>query len=130
MQPFIRGVDHVGVRVSNEDRSVAFYRKLGFEVTWRGAEGVVILRNPAGVEVNLIVNAEPSLEGNVLMDVTPKRAGWTHVALSIASIEDGQRVLAELGIPLSGSPTRLGAGVSMFIRDPDGNVIELRERQP
>ncbi len=35
--------------------------------------------------------------------------------------------LGELGIPLSGGPMKLGGGMSLFIRDPDRNVVELRE---
>ena len=128
----IEAVDHVGFRVADADRSVAFYAKLGFSVTFRStAAPVLVLRNAAGVEVNLIVNADPSLAGaNVLMDVPEKHAGITHVALRVASIEDTQRELGALGITITEGPVRLGGGLSLFVRDPDGAVIELRAATP
>jgi lactoylglutathione lyase len=126
----ISGVSHIGVRVLDSARAEAFYGKLGFETKWRSpTQGVVILKNAADVEINLIVNADAAYDGNnVLMeDGAPKRAGYTHVAFRVASIEDTIRKLAELDIAISGGPERLGAGTSLFVRDPDNNVIELRE---
>jgi lactoylglutathione lyase len=124
----VRRIDHVGVRVADAARSEAFYAKLGFEAVWRGGpEPVVILRNAAGVEINLIVNADPAHDGhNALMDAPPKRAGWTHVALGIDDVDRAVEALAALGVELSGGPVRLGDGRSIFVRDPDRNVIELR----
>ena len=64
----IERVDHIGVRVRNLDRSLAFYRVLGFAVV-RRAEGddVAIIRNEHGVELNLVFNANdvrPQTSGN------------------------------------------------------------------
>jgi lactoylglutathione lyase len=126
----IAAVDHIGIRVADEARSVAFYEQLGFVLFARtdNDDPVVLLKNEQGVEINLIVNAVAGSARNVLMDVPEKHAGYTHVALRVASLEHTQSELARLGIPLSGGPTRLGKGTSLFIRDPDRNVIELRER--
>lgn len=126
----IQAVDHLGIRVLDAARSEAFYARLGFEVVARhDAARVVILRNDAGVEINLIVNADPAFDGtNALMDDDlPKRAGYTHAALRVASIEATMRALEAAGIARSDGPVRLGDGISIFIRDPDRNVIELRE---
>jgi len=128
----IQQVDHIGIRVSDERRALAFYRKLGFEVSFR-AEGapVVIVTNAEGVEINFIVNGVEPPEGmNVLMDVPDKFPGYTHVALRVASIEKTVAELGALGIEITEGPVRLGSGVSLFIRDPDRNVIELREHDP
>ncbi|MGZ3416509.1 MAG: VOC family protein [Polyangiales bacterium] len=124
----IENVSHIGIRVADAPRAEAFYAKLGFSVVARHeAAAVVILTNAAGIEINLIVNADPSFDGtNVLMDAPPKRAGYTHVALGVASIDETVKKLGELGIAISGGPEKLGGAFSMFVRDPDRNVIELR----
>jgi len=125
----IAGVSHVGARVSNRARAVAFYEKLGFELRYTDPhEPVVVLRNREGVEINLIVNApEADRPSNVLMDVPEKHPGWTHVAWRVSSIEKTVLALGAAKIPITEGPKRLGNGVSCFIRDPDRNVIELRQ---
>lgn len=82
----------------------------------------------SGMEINLIVNANDDNDGNnILMDVSPKCPGYTHVALQISPIDETVRLLEENGITITGGPVKLGDGVSLFIRDPDRNVIELRQ---
>jgi lactoylglutathione lyase len=124
----IVAVDHIGVRVADAKRSLAFYGQLGFTpVYYDEHDPVIVVRNDAQVEINFIVNAKAGEVSNVLMDVPEKHAGYTHVALRVASIEDTARALSELGIPITEGPKRLGDGMSLFVRDPDRNVIELRE---
>lgn len=129
--PKIIAFDHVGVRVRDAARARDFYGKLGFEVTFEDtASPVIILRNPAGVEVNLVVNAAPAPGPNVLMDVPEKHPGFTHVALRVASIADTVTALGALGIAITEGPVKLGPyNTSVFVRDPDGNVIELTEHR-
>ena len=129
MNIVITRVDHLGIRVADADRSLAFYRKLGFEKVSQPRTEIVILKNLAGVEINLIVNADPAFDGtNVLMDDgLPKRAGYTHVALRVVSLDETVRALGELGVPISDGPVHLGGQRSLFVRDPDRNVVELRE---
>ena len=122
-------VNHIGIRVADAARAVAFYGHIGFEKTYEGGpEPVAILDNGNGVEINLIVNANDMNDGrNVLMDVDAKYPGYTHVALQIASAEQTAAALAELGIEIAEGPARFGEGISLFIRDPDRNVVELRQ---
>ncbi len=124
----IQRVHHIGIRVSDRERAIAFYRLLGFEPYFEDPnDPVVVARNDRGVEINLILNADDANQGrNILIDEANKFAGYTHVALEVASIEDTVAALAELGIAITEGPVRLGPGVSLFVRDPDGTVIELR----
>jgi len=127
----ISGFSHVGVRVADAERAREFYAKLGFELCYTDAKDpVLVLRNATGVEINLIVNAVREADArNVLMDVPVKHAGFTHVAWSVASIDQTVSALKAAGIGITEGPVRLGDGVSCFIRDPDRNVIELREER-
>jgi lactoylglutathione lyase len=125
----IVGVHHVGIRVTDERRSVAFYALFGFAVVYRDQhDPVVILQNGAGVEINLIVNAAVPFDGkNRLLDVPEKFPGYTHVALRVTSMDDTQKDLQSWGIAVTEGPRQLGPGVSLFVRDPDANVLELRQ---
>ena len=128
----VERVDHIGIRVRDLDRALAFYGVLGFElrqkIPW---DAVAIIANAADVEINLIINANAGDEGtNILMDVPGKYPGYTHIALRVSSIEDCIAALEANGIVITQGPVSFGAdgGVSVFVRDPDRNVIELRGR--
>jgi lactoylglutathione lyase len=127
----IVGLAHIGIRVHDLERSVRFYELLGFTKTTGpiGPEPVAILDHPSGVEVNLILNAPNASEPNILMDVPEKHPGITHFALLCPDITAAKQRLEAAGIPLSGGPVRFGPGAQgIFVRDPDGNVIELHQR--
>src|ERR1700746_3092141 len=92
-QMTIDRVDHIVIRVRDFDRAMAFYQVLGFELRHRvDFDAVAIIRNDQGIEINLILNAKED-EPNILMDVPVKHAGYTHVALHVASIQETIDVL-------------------------------------
>jgi lactoylglutathione lyase len=127
----ITGLAHIGIRVHDLERSVAFYALLGFRKTAGplGPEPVAILDHPSGVEVNFVLNAPTASEPNILMDVPEKHPGITHFALLCPDIMAAKERLERAGIALSGGPVRFGPGAqAIFVRDPDRNVIELHQR--
>ena len=126
----VTNVDHLGIRVTNEADSIAFYEQLGFRVE-RRADGdtVTILRNTHGIELNLVYNGVNLTGGkNILMDVPEKHTGYTHVALNVGSVSETFNALRKQNIAISQGPVSFGRSdsASIFIRDPDRNVIELR----
>lgn len=127
----VLGLAHIGIRVHELERSVAFYELLGFTKTAGplGPEPVAILSHPCGLEVNLVLNAPKPDAPNVLMDVTDRHPGITHFALLCPDIMAAKDRLAAAGIALSGGPIQFGPGAQgIFVRDPDRNVIELHQR--
>ena len=128
----IARVDHVGLRVRDLDRALKFYEALGFRLIAKASnDAVAIVKNAADVEINLIYNANAGDPyQNVLMDVDGKYPGYTHVAYRVTSVADAIRTLEDNDIVITQGPVSFGADghVSVFCRDPDRNVIELRGR--
>jgi lactoylglutathione lyase len=128
----IERVDHIGVRVRDLDRALDFYRVLGFALAHRAVgDAVAIVRNDHGIELNLVFNANGGDSAtNILMDVPEKFPGYTHIALRVTSIPATLAALKVNNIAVTQGPVSFGdAGqVSVFVRDPDRNVIELRGR--
>jgi lactoylglutathione lyase len=129
----VERVDHIGVRVRDLDRALKFYDVLGFSLLHRATgDDVAIIRNANNVELNLIFNAnagDPA--ANVLMDAPEKYPGYTHMALRVASIPATIAVLKANDIAITQGPVSFddSGQVSVFVRDPDRNVIELRGRE-
>ena len=123
LRSHVQGLAHIGIRVHDLARSRAFYEKLGFVFEWgpAGPEPVAAMRHASGLELNFILNAPASSEPNVLMDVREKHPGITHFALKIDNVDAVEGALADAGIRTSGKR----GSVALFVRDPDGNVIEL-----
>lgn len=126
-------VDHIGIRVKDLDRAMKFYAVLGFELLGKADnDAVAVVKNAHGVELNLIYNANADVGGkNILMDVGEKYPGYTHVALRVSSVKATIETLRAHDIQITQGPVSFGRDghVSVFVRDPDRNVVELRGRE-
>ena len=126
----ISGINHVGIRVTDLDKARKFYEQLGFEflIGPIGPEPVAIMEHPSGVNINLILNADSDITGNILMDVPERHPGYTHIALDVTDIEEVETAIKNLGIEITEGPITLpDGGVMFFIRDQDRNVIEFHQ---
>lgn len=123
----IKHVDHIGIRISDRETSVAFYEKLGFHFV-AGAkyeEGhPIVMRHDSGLVVNLLGPANGMQGENILMDRPEKYPGITHFAIKVGSIKATEEALDAAGIPISDRRHFMGVS-TVFIRDPDRNVIEI-----
>lgn len=126
-------VDHIGIRVKDLERALKFYEVFGFKLHAKAHDDpVAIVKNAHDVELNLVYNANADSGGrNILMDVGEKYPGYTHVALRVASIKATIETLREHDIRITQGPVAFGRDghVSVFVRDPDMNVVELRGRR-
>lgn len=126
----IESVDHVGIRVSDKEASVAFYRRLGFaliaDAGFAAGHPVILRHRASGVTLNLLGPSTAGDGGNILMDIEAKHPGITHVALRVSSLKETRALLEAESIPITGS-FHFGRLEAVFIRDPDRNVIELDE---
>jgi lactoylglutathione lyase len=121
---------HVAIRVADVDKSLAFYAKLGIVEMFR------LHRDNGGLWlVYLRITDDQYLE--VFPEATnveahdPMSNGLNHFCLEVADIEESLRELGELGIPLH-MPLKTGAdrNIQAWIKDPDGNRIELMQMAP
>ncbi|PCJ68851.1 MAG: glyoxalase [Rhodobiaceae bacterium] len=125
----IEKIDHIGIRVREKTRATSFYESLGFAfVTDAGFEQghPIMLRHPSGVVLNLLGPTTEDKDWNMLMDVDQKYAGYTHMALKVASLADLEIFLDDKKIEITGRFTFKDMS-AVFIRDPDRNVIEFDE---
>ncbi len=123
-------IDHIGIRVSDFDKAIHFYKKIGFSVVRKDLkERVVEVKHACGITVNFLDSANSDKQRkNVLMDITEKYPGYTHYAIHVDSIVDAVEYLKSNAINTTEGPVTFGNGkTSIFIRDPDLNVIEFTQ---
>ena len=126
----ITGINHVGLRVRSLETARAFYQQLGFDfiVGPIGPEPVAVMIHPSGVNINFILNAsDDASPTNVLMDQTEKHTGFTHIALEIDDLDAVRQQLAACDIDITETVELEDGAIFIFVRDPDGNVIELHK---
>ena len=123
----ISNFDHIGIRISDRDQSVAFYKLLGFEMIADGgydAGHPLVMLHPSGININLLGPATAKSGENVLMDEKLKYPGITHLAVKVRDADATEAFVAESGITITGRRDFKGTK-TIFIRDPDRNVLEL-----
>ena len=120
---------HTCYRITDIDRSVAFYEALGFEEIGR-----IPIRDEA---INVFMNIPgdgdmPRLEltCNFGVDSYEIGTGYGHIAITTPELDALLAELAQQGIEPEKPPytVREGGSRLCFVRDPDGYRIELLER--
>ena len=111
----IKSWDHVGIRVHDFDRSMAFYGALGFRLEIDHGDGRAYeIVNEHGIRLNLIVNASYDSAGrNVLLDEDIRHPGHTHLAWIVDDLDAIAKVVSDstgCGSAFIGSLTAAFAG--------------------
>ena len=123
-------LDHVGLTVTDMDRSLAFYQALGFTVlraVGPSAEGVRSAVIQVGAqEVNLFSRPDLVSSGSA------NPVGIDHFCLEVAaaSIDDVVAELRRAGIEIARGPVKRRDGTALFVHDPDGVRVELQLKAP
>jgi lactoylglutathione lyase len=132
----LRGLQHLGLPVTNLERSQGFYENFGFITTLRTdlqrAEGQirVAMLEQGGLTIELYELPEGQRH-----EIAGRAEGhWDHVALDVADIEQAFREITAAGFEVleKDAPVFLPFwehGVKFFaIRGPDGEKVEFNQR--
>ena len=125
----IERIDHIGIRVREKQRAIGFYEGLGFAlIVDTGFEKghPIMMRHTCGIVLNLLGPSTQPADENILMDVSQKYAGYTHMALKVVSLAATEAYFAKQDIEITGRFSFKDMK-SIFVRDPDRNVIEFDE---
>ena len=122
-------VGHVHLKVADLDRALGFYQGvLGLEVMQRIGDSAAFL-SAGGYHHHLGLNTWESAGGS---PPPPGTTGLYHIALlypTRAALADALRQLVAAGIPLEGASDH-GVSEALYLRDPDGNGVELYWDKP
>ena len=122
-------IGHVHLKVADLERSLRFYRDvLGFTVTQRYGDQAVFL-SAGGYHHHLGLNTWESAGGS---PPAPGTTGLYHVAFlypSRAELADALQRVLRAGLRLDGAADH-GVSEALYLRDPDGNGVELYRDRP
>jgi len=122
-------IGHVHLKVADLERALAFYRGvLGFELTQRfGAQAAFV--SAGGYHHHIRLNTWESAGG---APPPPRATGLYHLAIlypTRAALADALRRVIAAGIELDGAADH-GVSEAIYLRDPDGNGVELYWDKP
>jgi catechol 2,3-dioxygenase len=122
-------IGHVHLTVSDLDRALSFYRDvLGFEVTSRFGRDAVFL-SAGGYHHHIGLN---TWAGRGAPASPPGTTGLYHFAILYPdrkTLAGAVRRVLQAGVPLEGAADH-GVSEAIYLRDPDGNGVELYRDRP
>ena len=122
-------IGHVHLKVADLERALGFWRDvLGFEVQQRMGHAAVFL-SAGGYHHHIALNTWESRGGSP----PPRQAtGLYHVAILYpdrAALSTALKRVLAAGVPLEGASDH-GVSEAIYLRDPDGNGVELYRDRP
>ena len=127
----IRGLDHVVLRVSDLAVAIAFYCDVLGCTEERRLDALGLVQLRAGASLVDLVDIESPLGRLGGAPPGSEARNLDHFALALESFDEAaiRAHLEAHGVEPGEVAERFGAGgngPSMYIRDPDGNVVELK----
>jgi catechol 2,3-dioxygenase len=121
-------IGHVHLKVADLDRALAFYRDvLGFEVTQRIGNTAAFLS--AGGYHHHIASTPGRAAAAPRLPPAPPASTISRSSPTRAELADALRRLIRAHIPLEGAADH-GVSQALYLRDPDGNGVELYWDRP
>jgi catechol 2,3-dioxygenase-like lactoylglutathione lyase family enzyme len=122
MQPFILGIDNVGVCVEDLGRSVSYYETLGCEKLAENDRGVTLGLGSAKLFLFQRRTETSATERRLGLFGNPP--GIDHVSFQVSDVDALYEFLTARGIEADGAPADQDWGARAFgLRDPDGNNL-------
>jgi len=122
-------IGHVHLKVANLERALGFYcGVLGFDLVQRLGDSAAFV-SAGGYHHHIGLNTWESMGGP---PPAPGTTGLYHIAIRYPdrrSLGDALRRLRGAGIPLDGASDH-GVSEALYLRDPDGNGVELYRDLP
>jgi catechol 2,3-dioxygenase len=122
-------IGHVHLKVADLDRALAFYcGVLGFELQQRFGSSAAFI-SAGGYHHHIGLNTWESAGGSPPL---PRSTGLYHLAIlypTRALLADVLRRLLAAGVELDGASDH-GVSEALYLRDPDGNGVELYWDRP
>jgi catechol 2,3-dioxygenase-like lactoylglutathione lyase family enzyme len=127
-------IHHPAITVRDMEKSVAFYKLLGYEEVHREPEHygfVLVILKQAGSYLELFewpanADAEP-FDYATANDV--EKLGIRHLAWEVDNLEAAEEDLLKKGVPQDRITHGRGLGRYFFVKDPDGLWIEVLENR-
>ena len=118
-------IDHVGVRVTDIARAVAFYERLGFTHAYRDDRGSTLIAGNA--KLFLFTSRDgPAPEAEHSPGSLRTPPGIDHITLVVPDVDRVHTELRARGVTFVGEPADRDWGARLVgLDDPDGNSLYL-----
>ena len=127
VQPFILGIDNVGVCVEDLGRSVSYYETLGFEKLAENDRGVTLSLGSAKLFLFQCRTGTHLPERRLGLFGNPP--GIDHISFAVADVDAFYSKLRAAGVAFGGLPEDQSWCARMVaLKDPDGNNLYLLRR--